>query len=262
MNTVSSISHLPYMPLDPSWIEQSQAFFHADARLARAYVRLLIAAWRGVPAGSIPSSQAYLAAATSLPEDFVSEHYVTLTDGFELHDDGRLYHGGIAKACARLTDNFSKEIEGYALAAAMAVQDPEQFVLGAVETRTKKPRGKTLLPKDFGFDKHPDLRGWCAENDYPHPEQQDWVMNKFCDWAWGKGEMYKEWDAVFRNFARNQIGYGRAGMPMPRSVARNHGPSPFSGLSRSALTRGDAAAMRNLEALERADSSLQSGVRA
>lgn len=258
--TASLISHLPYMPLDPSWIEQSQAFFHADPRVGRAYVRLLIAAWRGVPAGSVPASQSFIAAATSLSEDLVAEHYVTLIDGFELRGDGRLYHGGIAKISGLMTDNFAKEIEGYALASVMASQDPAQFVLGAVEVRTKKPRGKTLLPKDFGFDKHPELRAWCAENDYPHPEQQDWIMVKFCDWAWGKGEMYKEWDAVFRNFARNQIGYGRVGMPTPGVVSSLRKPSPFGGLSRSAPTKGDAAAMRNLEALDRAEQAQRRGV--
>src|SRR5207249_2575153 len=81
---VSALAAMPYFMFAPAWVEQSSAFQHEDPRLAKAYIKLLIAAWRGCPAGSVPSSHSYIADATALPLEIVGEHYVTLTDGFQL----------------------------------------------------------------------------------------------------------------------------------------------------------------------------------
>ena len=35
----------------------------------------------------------------------------------------------------------------------------------------------------FGFEAHPELRAWCAENGYPAPNQQRYIMEGYIDWA-------------------------------------------------------------------------------
>lgn len=274
----SALSFLPFMPFDPAWIEQSLAFVHADARLGKAALRLIFAAWRGAPAGSVPASHAYIASATGLSEDLVSEHYVTLTDGFVLSDDGKLHHTALAKLCERMTEQYGREIESFALATAMSVQDPDAFGIGNVEAKSKRgPRGKCLMPKGFGYDLFPDLRQFGVEcGYYPTEHDQDWIMSKFIDFASRGGEMYKDWSAAFRTYARNEReSFNRFPPPDPNqtqskglfdsesTVYPARRPSPFEGLRRGGAqqSRGDAAASRNMEALDRVDlrTSLRQG---
>lgn len=242
----------------------------------KAALRLLFAAWRGAPAGSIPASHSYVASATGMSEDFVSKHYVMLTEGFEIQENGRLYHIEMSKLCARMSENYGKEIEAYALATAMAAQDPEQFGIASVEATTKRPRGMTMLPKGFGYMMFPDLRGWAAENGYMQDFQQDEIMDKFIDFATARGDKQKDWVAAFRNYARNEISRFRrypsnvppmapqrqqqlGGMGVEQSGAVK--PGAFAGLQRRTampgvpMSKGDQIAANNLAKLERSSSA-------
>ena len=257
-----SLSLLPFMPLDPAWIEQAESFRHPDPRMLKASLKLLFAAWRGAPAASIPSSHSYIAEATGLPQDLVAERYITLTDGFELGEDGRLHHLAMTAICTKMMEGYGPEIESYTVALAMVAQDPEQFSLMSVEAGKtgSKLRGKTLLPKGFGFDSHPELRPWCGDNGYPAPNQQTFVMAAFVDWTTSRGDKYKDWASTFRTWARNEISYRK--YPPPPEWPVGHpgvtgqmvqrmpgGPgAAFAGLSRSRTapaTRGEQALDHN-----------------
>lgn len=211
------MSMLPTMPLDPAWLEQSAAFMHPDPRMARGAMKLLFAAWRGSPAASVPNSQAYLAEVTGLPVELVAERLESLTDGYELRGDGRLHHVGMARICEQMVESYGPQIEAFSVALAMTAQDPEQFSLVSVEASRKasKVKGKTRIPKDFGFEQNPELRVWCAANGLAAPNQQRYIMEKFCDDAASKAFMYKDWSGAFRNYARNEtVAYSR-GIPAP-----------------------------------------------
>jgi len=260
----SAISFLPFMPFDPAWIEQSAAFVHADDRLGKAVLRLLFAAWRGMPAGSIPSSHAFVASATGLSQEVVAEHYVLLTEGFELRVDGRLYHVALANVCDSMTKAYGREIESFALATAMAAQDPEMFGVMNVEASSKRgPKGVVTIPRGFGYDMCPTLREWAAGNGYPTPYAQDWIMTKFIDFSLSRGDRQKDWAAAYRTYARNEITMFRRNPPLqppdseglfPEVGPAQSRPRPgggFDGLQRGSLSRGDRATAHNKSLLDR-----------
>ena len=200
-------SLLPFMPFDPAWIEQGEAFRHPDARMLKASMKLLFAAWRGAPVASIPSSHSYIAEVTGLPPELVAERYVALTDGFVLQDDGRLHHTGLAHVCSKMQESYGAEIDGFTVSLAVVAQDPEQFSLIDGGKSSSKLKGKTLIPKGFGLDSHPGMRAWCFENGYPAPNQQKWLMEKFIDYAVARDDKQKDWVRTFYTYARNELAY-------------------------------------------------------
>lgn len=263
----SALSFLPYMPFDPAWIEQASAFTHSDARMGNAALRLLFAAWRGAPAGTIPSSHSFISSATGLSQEQVGEHYVLLTEGFELREDCRLHHIALTKLCDKLTEQYGREIEAFALSTAMAAQDPDSFGITNMEASSKRgPRGKTMLTRGFGFDVYPDLRPWCEVNGYVGEENQDWIMARFIDFATGRGDKQKDWPATFRTYATNEIIRFHRYPPSAAAVApgtpgelfaktaKSSGAS-FASLQRhpAVLSKGDRATAHNLALLNQVD---------
>ena len=255
------------MPFDPSWIEHAEAFHHPDPRMLKSALKLLFTAWRGTPAASIPSSHSFISETTGLPPELVAERYIVLTDGFVLREDGRLHHEKLSGICQKMIDGYGPEIESFSVALAMVSQDPEQFSLKSVEAgkANSKLRGKHLIPKNFGFDSHPELRSWCLENGYPAPNQQRFILEKFVDFAVMGAHKYADWAATFRNYARNEFAYNKlppvaewpAGHPAllqpaqpPTMVAAAAPKTAFANLARGrttmpAQTRGEAALEHN-----------------
>lgn len=255
-NNPSSVSFLPYMPFDPAWIEQSEAFFHEDPRMAKGALRLLFAAWRGSPVGSIPASIPFISSATGLPQEFVTEHFELLTDGFDCSENNRLQHIALTKLCVRITEQYGPEIEALSLTTALASQSDNGFKLA--NKRGKSKRGmsvETLIPEDFGYDMGPkqsNLRNWCNENNYQGEYKQKWIMERFIDYAINKPTKQKDWVATFRTFARNQFEWGR--LPPPEPVANNGVlPDAFSVLARQPMTKGDRITRQNLDMLNHTD---------
>lgn len=221
---LTNVGALPYVPIAPSWFEQSAAFSHEDPRLAVGLFKLLIAAWRAQPAGSIPHSHSYIAQATGLGQDVVAREFGVLTEGFELQDDGRLHHVQMSALAAEIHQRYKRELEEFALASAMAVQSPEHFSMLSVEGAPGrvKPRGLHGLPADFGYAKHPELREWAAGNGYPTEDDQVWLMQRFRAEAASKGWKLKDFAAKFQGWALDQISWGR--LPPSRQVTRTPGP--------------------------------------
>lgn len=257
-----SMGLLPFMPLNPAWLEHSSAFIHPDPLVFKAALRLLFAAWRGAPAGAIPSSHAFLASATAMDITFVSKNYVAMTEGFELREDGLLHHVQLSKICREMRENYAKEIDAYALSVAMSTQDPANLGLVNTEAAGRKiPRGKSALPRGFGYDSiADDLRGWCLTHGYPTLEDQQYIMEKFIDYAKSRDERNKDWSAAFRTWATNEISFRR----FPPSYVASAPPtksSAFSSLTRnSVLSKGDAIAARNLERMSSFDQRPRGGV--
>lgn len=265
VNNASALSFLPYMPFNPAWVEQSQAFSHKDPCVAKASLCLLFAAWRGNPAGSIPSSHAFIASCTGQSQQFVVEHFDVLTEGFVYTDNNRLQHYALANICSQMTAMHGPQIEAYALAAAMAVQDPEMFSLTSTEASSKKPRGKTLVPKNFSYEAHPELRAWVEERDYIGEIEQQEIMDAFIDFSKSRTGMYKDWPATFRNYVRNAEKFNPR--PPRQAAARMHDAhiedgsvkvNPFARLKRlgAPISKGDQAAAQNSLMLDRAAASL------
>jgi hypothetical protein len=150
------MTQLPYLVMDPAWLEQSLAWGHADARLLGARLRLLVSAWRGD--GAMPSSHQYLSQTCGLPADVIAEHYLILTEGFELRGDLRLHHLQMEKMLGAVRQRHGEEIEAFALQTALATIAPDRFSLqDGVAQRGVSTIGKTMLPRGFGYGSHPEL---------------------------------------------------------------------------------------------------------
>jgi hypothetical protein len=243
------LSALRWFTLDPAWIEQSAAFCDPDSRIGPAYLKVLLAAWRGLPAATVPASHRYLAQVTGLDLELVGHKYSELTEGFVLLADGRLHHVQMEKLALQMLDRYGRDIEEHGLAAAMAVQDPERFSLVAVESaKASTARGRRSLPRGFGFEMHPELRRWCESHGYPTPEDQDWAMEGFINHIQARNELAKDWAAKFKEWAQREIGFGR--LPPSRRAGGQAG-LPF-GSARSSgavfanlLSKGEVARNRN-----------------
>lgn len=246
------LSVLPWFALDPAWIEQSAAFADPDPRMGCAYIRLLLAAWRGAPAGTVPSTHRYLAQVTGLEADVVAQRWSVLTEGFTTSADGRLHHERMERLAQRLADRYGKDLEEFTLSAAMTIQDPEHFALVAPEAARGTARGKRSLPRGFGYEMFPQLRHWCAAQGYPRSQDQDWVMSRFIDYATARGEHAKDWCAAFRLWAAREFSYGRKSSavdlraPSGFETIRLNSGTPMS--AATTVTRGERARANNAAA--------------
>lgn len=259
MNASGPLSALRWFTLDPAWIEQSTAFSDPDPRIGTAYLRVLLAAWRGLPAATVPASHRYLAQVTGLDQDVVGQKYAELTEGFVLLADGRLHHVQMEKLALQMLDRYGKDIEEHGLAAAMAVQDPERFALvGTESARASTARGRRTLPRGFGFEMHPELREWCAVHGYPTPEDQDWVMEGFLNYIQARNEVAKDWAAKFREWAQREITFGRlppscrpgaqGGLSLIQGSRNGVPSSGATSVFASMTSKGDQARVRNAQA--------------
>lgn len=243
------LAALRWFTLDPAWVEQSQAFCDPDPRISAGYMRLLLAAWRGLPAATIPASHRYISQITGLDAVVVAEKFDVLTEGFQLLATGRLHHTQMEHLALRVLDRYGKEIEEYGLAAAMAQQDPERFSMVVTETARSGVRGRRSLPKGFGFQMFPDLRDWCAGHGYPTTEDQDWAMEAFIDFSQARNDQAKDWAAQFKVWAAKELSYGR--VPPSRRPGAQGGldlvrsGSVFAGMTSS---RGERARVNNAAA--------------
>jgi hypothetical protein len=251
VTTLPCLAGLPLLPINPAWIEQSAAFRHADPRIALAYVKLVIAAWRGSPAASIPAAHSYLASATGLPLDVVGQEFMTLTEGYELRDDGRLHHIQLANVLAGVVSRYGSVLDEFMLSATMSAQDPEQFALVAAEGAKPTTKGKRPLPRGFGYDMHPGLREWARSTHFPEERDQDWIMRKFLDYCASRNPSYKDWEATFRTWAEKEVVSFKAVPPGVMERRQNGAPrnglglqsSPFASIA--ARGKGDVARDHN-----------------
>jgi hypothetical protein len=191
---------LPYTPIDPHWLTESSAFLSDDPKLVRASVRLLNAAWRGEPAGSVPADMLRLGEVCGLSAVEVGEHYEELTEGFELRN-GRMHHVKMSALCARIGEKFGDVIAKLADQAAAVVQAPEEFELTApvVEARTK---GRRQIPAGFG--RTPDRDKFMASKGFASDEDKDFMMEKFVLHCKSNNEMFNDWDSAFKKFAMKE----------------------------------------------------------
>lgn len=90
---------MPFMPLDVNRLRDSQLAIHASGDEFRAAVLLWCASWNQVPAASLPNDEKSLAAFAGYARDLKGWKKVRegALRGFELCDDGRLYHAVVAE---------------------------------------------------------------------------------------------------------------------------------------------------------------------
>lgn len=204
---MNSLAGLPYLPVSMGDLQESPLFLSADARLVRAGLYMLDAAWRSAVPGSIPSAFNALAQHTRLSEAEVQAHYDLLTVGWELRQDGRLYHAKMAALCDGLDDRFGPQIDALSQGSVIAAQGADTFELVAPEAvaKAKKKRVAAVRGIDEGFLPDAASVANIERAGYVSQEHKEWLLQLFIDYALSKGVKQKGWQATFRNFASSSI---------------------------------------------------------
>jgi hypothetical protein len=181
-------------------VQESATFLSGNARLVRAGVNMLVAAWRNAPSTSILPNYTFLSQITGLTESEVHEHWTDLTQGWELRD-GRLVHCEMQSLCDCMFSRHGETLTELSIHTAVIAQGPEEFVLTPPEVKTSKAKGKHKLPA--GWEPNSVTLDHLAAKGYKTPEMVADLVQKMSDWASGKGEMRHDWQATLRNFASN-----------------------------------------------------------
>lgn len=239
------LSALQYIPLREQWFTENQLFLCGEPRLVRAVVHMLVAAWRGNPAGSIAPSYSVIGGITGLTEREIAEHYQALTQGWELRDE-RLYHIEMAALCERLYQRHEESIAMMTEDLALAAQSPETFELGVSVTESRRNAGKRALRPTWQPSQA--SRQTLAAKGITLDGDIKYLVEKMRNWALAKGIKRVDWDAQFLNFVDKeplQLLPSRQGGEGLRAVP---GGSRFGAL---AVSRGQAATEHNLAMFQR-----------
>lgn len=225
MNELPNMKGLPYLPLDPMWLAESPAFASGDARLVRAFLRLLAHAWQATPAGSVPSAFGPLATITQLNESEVGEHHDDLFHGWTLFN-GRLCFGPLTALCERISARHAEPLRAISDTAAAVVQGPDEFVLTPTAPVSAR-KGKHRLAKDWRISA--EQRAWLSVNGFPDEQDHDFIAAKFSSHYHSKGEPMINWDAAFQNFALKE---NKSGLPSNSSRLPAFSPAAGSRAAR------------------------------
>ena len=242
-NSQVSMAAVPCLPLDPAWLHESPAFLSPVAAVVRAAFQMLDRAWRSIPAGTLPSHPGVLASLLGLGQDELAKHFATLTEGWELRD-GRFVHPGMHALALRIWASQADALDHLAAVAPVVAQAPEDFQLLPQEAVAASPlKGKRRLPADFGLT--PNLRNWLSTTLFvDDAADQDFLLNKFKDWAHNKNEKFSDPAAGFRLFASRED---------LRRLPSRQAPRQSGGLiervSRTFGNSGDASTNRNRDVL-------------
>lgn len=80
------------------------------------------AAWRGPLPGSVESSVDAIAAIAGVSADVVSRYWDDIFWGWELRDDGRLWHPRLAKIATDLHERYEAQLAAIEAAHVLAMQ--------------------------------------------------------------------------------------------------------------------------------------------
>lgn len=205
---MSSLANLPYLPIALGALQENPLFLSSNARLVRASLWMLEAAWRSNVPGSIPSSFGSLAMVTRLSEAEVQLHYADLTTGWELRDDGRLHHEDLSRLANSIDDQFGSQLDVLANGMAIAMQGVEAFELLPTEavkkaSKNRVKRGKAEIPNTF----EPDATSLASliKAGFVTEEYRQWLLEQFQDYAKSKGLKQANWQATLRTYASSSI---------------------------------------------------------
>lgn len=255
----SDLSMLMYVPLQPTWLIRLPAFQSGDARIVRACINLLCAAFHSVPAGQLPKTIEAIATAAQLPLDVTRENYAVLTAGWKETKDSLAFEPmvalaerldtGYGDALRQLQDStvvaisapdlFNSELlpaQGQQLAALVGPATREKATGPLADTKVKRrlPENAPLTPELVHILQD---RGFAANS---HAE----IWQNFVDRQRSQQTTSASWVSEFRRWLTNQIRYnhlvpdapslpaavvGGANSSAPLSRTPSPGPSaPFS----------------------------------
>ena len=197
-----------HLPLSVTEMEASPAFMSDDPEVVRAALYLWQAAWSAQPPGSVPSSEAHLARLVRLGPDKLRAHWDLLFQGWDLREDGRLWHPVLQARAEAIRRQYGEDLERLGAALAMASQplgdEPFDLVAPIAKQSEDLPkRSKRSYPKDFTPNE--TSRKAMLAAGYISEEEQRWLLERFADFGTSSRRMYVDWQATFRNFLNSSI---------------------------------------------------------
>jgi len=135
----ANLSMMTYVPLQPAWLMSLPAFQSSDARLVRGCLNMLMAAFHGQPAGTLPETEEALATAAQLPVAVVRQHRALLVRGWQKTKHG-LTFTPMADLAVRLSEEYSDALTRLQDATLIAMQAPDLF-----NSELLQDQGESLL---------------------------------------------------------------------------------------------------------------------
>jgi hypothetical protein len=123
------------LDLDYERIEQSDTWAIASAEQRPWLLMLWLIAWRQVPVASLPNDHRLIAARIGMPVAMFSEWADVLLSGWDLADDGRLYHKTLTQHALRMVEKRSKD---RARVAAYRAESQRVAACNALHTRESR----------------------------------------------------------------------------------------------------------------------------
>lgn len=237
-NHVMPAVGLPYLPLNPRWMQEHPCFLSADPKLVRACINMLVAASRNAPQASISASYESLAFVTGLTERELTDNFHKLTHGWELRNE-RMVHTEMQSLCDAMWARHGAALDELSVDLVSMAQSPDAFELTSASPESST-KGRRKLPKNWR--PLPETLKELAVRGFVTPEEQDAIIAKMTNWALSKAEKKNNWDATLLNFADKDLQWN------PRPVA-GRGVVPFvpggSGSRFGALMTSKGEAARN-----------------
>ena len=230
--TAPTLGGLPYLPLNPAWVQESPCFLSGDASLVRAGINMLVAAWRNAPKTSIPSSYPSLSLITGLPEASIASAFPALVYGWELHE-GRLVHVEMQKFCDALWARHGEGLAHFVIDAAAVAQAPEEFELVGDEPVSSRTKGRRRLTPQWSPSQKSMVK---LEAMGFNQDQCAAIISKMRNWADSGAVMKNDWDATLMIFADREPRPPKSGV-VPFVPANGR----FGGL----VNKGEAARATN-----------------
>ena len=147
------------LDLDYERIEQSDTWAIAQPEQRPWLLMLWLVSWRQVPVASLPNNHRLIAARLGMPEKQFTSWADVLLSGWELADDGRLYHRTLTEHVLRMAEKRNKDRSRVAAyrsksrinhndVAACNALHARDYTVSSTPTPTPTPTKNTVSPPD------------------------------------------------------------------------------------------------------------------
>jgi len=219
----TNLSMMIYVPLQPAWLTHLPSFQSTDARIVRGCLNMLMAAFHGQPAGTLPDTDEALATAAQLPLEVVRKYRALLTHGWKMDKKGLVFTPMFDLA-ARLSNEYSDALNRLQDATLIAMQAPDLFnsellpeqgeilaknVGDAMRMKIdalKDTKVKRSLPE--GAPLTPSLANFLQKQGFSIGLHEE-IWQLFTDYHRSQRTTSASWSSEFRRWVMNQILYGK-----------------------------------------------------
>lgn len=274
----ADLSMMTHVPLQPHWLVQLPAFQSSDARIVRAGLHMLLAAFHGQPAGTLPCTPEAIATASHLSVQEVHENFKLLISGWKKSKDTISFEP-MAQMAMRLSTDYGEALRQLQDSVSVAIAAPDLFnsellptqglalesqVSGKTLEKARDMLGQTktlrLLPEDCVIT--PQIREILVQNHFTADVHEE-IWEMFVDYHKSNGIRSANWTSHFRNWLRNKQFYGRlspsaSSVTEPPRQSRTRHTFNFNNSKPGGnfFNRGEAAKMQASSSLDRAQRAI------